>query len=669
MAINVFNMTADHSTTNRTSSNYPTATLTFVAGRTYLLGIRARVASGTPGIGSVANGGGTWTLIGSVNESNITIWLYWMIPTATTTASIAITPDGITTWTQAGWTIDEVFGAPDSSPIVQYATAQEPGSHSSLTVTLSTLAASDSGVYGFFAQSEDSDITPGSGFTGLGASTENTENANRIRSIWGRGDTTVDVTTSTTTSDILGIAVEISTSAQFPSPIDITNTTVGTATNTHTLNYPATVVAGDLLLTHFVHSGTSSITGSGGYTTVASPIASTSLSFRPHLLARVGTGSEGGSTTNLSLSGSRVSETQCLRIEDWGGDIATDIEYQVSPVSAINPNVASFSPSWGAENTLWVLFLSTDDGVDYPTAAPSGYVGLAVLGAAGGASKPMSALAWKTLNASSENPGTFTVTGNMANSVAVLVAIRMAALSQEITLGAKIATAESFGTATLRATINPSAIATGVAFGTHELQAGASNITPDLIASAEAFGSHELLQISVISLQGNGIASEEAFGTHELQPGAVNISPDAIATAESFGTHSLQAAIRPDGIISAEVFGTPYFISHISPSGIATVEAFGTVILLRYIRPGAIGTGESFGTAELQPGTAYISPSAIATLESFGLHRLAKALAGRIPPPPGLAGDGADLQPGVSAFRVNPPSGQSKSGLWLPPGV
>jgi len=204
------NLDANYDTANRTATAYSTASISFVEGRLYMLGIRGRTASIAPSIGSIAGGGNTWTLLETVNISAITTWLYYAVAVSTTADTIDITPDGITTWTQAGWIVDEVI-TPVASPIVQSDQNSETGSHTSLTVTLAAFAnASENLAYGFFAQNGTNALTPGSGLSELGAAAEPTENPNLMKSVWKVGeDTGVDVTTASTTDDIYGIAVEI----------------------------------------------------------------------------------------------------------------------------------------------------------------------------------------------------------------------------------------------------------------------------------------------------------------------------------------------------------------------------------------------------------------------------------------------------------------------------
>lgn len=184
-----------------------------------MLAVRARTAAGTPGVGSISGGGNTWSLLQTVNIASITLWLYSCTAVSTTSGAISITPDGITTWTQAAWIVDE-FTNTAASPIVQSAQNSDPASHSSLVVTLAAFAGPNNVAYGVFAQNEDTAITAGSGFSDLGATGTAVENSNRVKSIWKRGaDTTVDVTTETTTADIFGAAAEIAVGDVEPSSI------------------------------------------------------------------------------------------------------------------------------------------------------------------------------------------------------------------------------------------------------------------------------------------------------------------------------------------------------------------------------------------------------------------------------------------------------------------
>ena len=209
MSINATNLAAAYDLTNRTATSYVTGNISFVKGRLYMLTIRGRTATTAPLLSTVTGGGNTWLLLETVNISNVSQYLYYCVAASTTTATISFTPDGITSWTQGGWIVDE-FANVSASPILQSEQNSDPNSHSSLTVTLAAFAGPNNVAYGAFSQNEDTAITPGSGFTGLGAAAESVENVNRLRSMWRRGqDTSVDVTTATTASDIFGVAVEI----------------------------------------------------------------------------------------------------------------------------------------------------------------------------------------------------------------------------------------------------------------------------------------------------------------------------------------------------------------------------------------------------------------------------------------------------------------------------
>lgn len=176
-----------------------------------MLTIRGRTATIAPGIGSIVGGGNTWLLLQTVNDTNVTHWLYYCVAGSTTASTIAITPDGVTTWTQGAWIVDEFTGA-SASPIASSAQNIDLNSHSSLSIPISPIPAPSFDVaYGSFSQNEDTAITAGAGFADLGATADAAENPNRLKSIWRTGETTiVNVTTATTASDIFGAAAVIS---------------------------------------------------------------------------------------------------------------------------------------------------------------------------------------------------------------------------------------------------------------------------------------------------------------------------------------------------------------------------------------------------------------------------------------------------------------------------
>lgn len=142
------------------------------------------------------------------------------------------------TQTTAMWTVDEsvIINSTSTTPtdaIVQSKTNKDTGgTGTGLTVTLDSTPSSDNityGVFGFGAVTGGA--TPGSGFTELSDRTDVAgENGIGISSLWKFGtDATVDVTVSTTGTEVGGIAIEIDT--EIATAVTVTYNSVFMTTN------------------------------------------------------------------------------------------------------------------------------------------------------------------------------------------------------------------------------------------------------------------------------------------------------------------------------------------------------------------------------------------------------------------------------------------------------
>jgi len=216
VAIAITHLTANSDVTNRLATDYTTASVSFVAGRTYLVAVRARVVSGAIEITSITGGGNTFDVSFSAIESNIAIFFGWVVAASTTSDTILINPGGANQWTAASWIVDEVSGADATTPIVQEASATEINSHTSLAVTLAAFADATNNAVWSTAQINVSgaSLTREAGYTALGDVTLASENTNQLISFWKTGqDTSVESTNSSTTSDSIAIAIELAMAA------------------------------------------------------------------------------------------------------------------------------------------------------------------------------------------------------------------------------------------------------------------------------------------------------------------------------------------------------------------------------------------------------------------------------------------------------------------------
>lgn len=203
--------------------------------------------------------------------------------------------------------------------------------------------------------------------------------------------------------------------------------TVTSNSTSWTLTYPTNIAVGDLLLM---------FAGVDGNTSVSSLPAgwiSTSNGSSPvsNLLAKKSaTGSETGTFT-LSISASEQGAWRVIRIPaaQWEGTLGTTWFAAASTDGAVqsvagtggastSPNSGSLDPfNWDAEDTLWVSFGGSDSTVTW-TGFPANYTQEDHVTAgghtatSGGATGAGLGVAYRQLNASSEDPGAFTLSAS-----------------------------------------------------------------------------------------------------------------------------------------------------------------------------------------------------------------------------------------------------------------
>ena len=205
----------------------------------------------------------------------------------------------------------------------------------------------------------------------------------------------------------------------FPT-VAATNTgALSTAGTSHTINMPASISAGDLLLIFFVDSNGSDagVSFGGGFTKIGSNEAHTggNLNCAYKIAA-------GGDTCTVTTTASIKSCHTTYRITGWHG--TTPPEKGTAATAAnTTPDPPNLSPSWGADDTLWIEFCGAGASGTC-TAASSGYTNLQAASATGGSGSTQCLVgtAEETNNTASENPGTMTISASLtwgANVVAV----------------------------------------------------------------------------------------------------------------------------------------------------------------------------------------------------------------------------------------------------------
>ena len=197
------------------------------------------------------------------------------------------------------------------------------------------------------------------------------------------------------------------------------NTGSGTS---HTVNLPAGIEAGDLLLVFFASDGTPTITFPGGWTELFQT-SNDSVGFGAWY--RIADGEE-GATITVTTSASEMTAHTSYRITGYSGtpEVGTRV-----PGFSCYPDPSSLTPSWEAKDTLW--FACEGNNKDstvgaYPTNYTNGRNDYAfnLQGVSVGSAR-------RELNAVSEDPGTFTISFS-SQWIATTVAIQPA----EIVVGA-----------------------------------------------------------------------------------------------------------------------------------------------------------------------------------------------------------------------------------------
>lgn len=206
--------------------------------------------------------------------------------------------------------------------------------------------------------------------------------------------------------------------AGFPQVVSTTGLYDRVNSTTHNVVMPAVVDAGDLLVVLTANDGSATVTTPSGWTQLFTTANSTSLRLGAYYKFAAGT--EDGTSVNFATSASEILTAQVYRIT---GALAVESGTAATGTSTA-PNPPSLTPSWGARDTLWLSALGADNGSIVVSAYPTNYTNgrLDKDTYSSSTTYASAASARRYLNAISEDPGTFTLTGSnawLANTIAV----------------------------------------------------------------------------------------------------------------------------------------------------------------------------------------------------------------------------------------------------------
>lgn len=164
----------------------------------------------------------------------------------------------------------------------------------------------------------------------------------------------------------LGLAWEEWTTQAAPDVNDVTETTTSSGTS-HSIDMPATVDEGDLLLMALGYEGADTlITGPTGWNEVMLDDGPVNL-YTIAAYSKMADGTEGGTTVSVSTSASKIMHAQVHRVDKgtWYG--SSDSSDAVDGVDSLTTNAGAtsahdhpaLSPSWAAANLPWLALTVT----------------------------------------------------------------------------------------------------------------------------------------------------------------------------------------------------------------------------------------------------------------------------------------------------------------------
>lgn len=204
------------------------------------------------------------------------------------------------------------------------------------------------------------------------------------------------------------------------------NTTADTSGNAVTVNMPASISAGDLLLVFVAHDTSATITESGGNGWSKIVDVANGTEVQAAVFAKIAAGGDACALTDNSDN--QDTSVVAIRVTGHGvSNVSTDITLGTAATGTdSNPNPPNCNPGV-AKDYLWLEFFAADDDDDTSTYESTNYAQIAQIQSANSTSSCLCAVASRALNASSENPGTMAM-ADIEEWVAQTLAIPPAAV-------------------------------------------------------------------------------------------------------------------------------------------------------------------------------------------------------------------------------------------------
>jgi hypothetical protein len=168
---------------------------------------------------------------------------------------------------------------------------------------------------------------------------------------------------------------------------------------------PASVAASDLLLLFVAHDGTGTGSCDSGFNELKDHAGT---GFTDHIFYKIAAGGETSATFTCSVSERSNALAVKITASTWHGTTPPEVNTVVTG-NSVSPDPGSITPSWGAADTLYIAvgFWDTGDVTGYPSTYPDNRLPFTLTATA--ASTAYGAIATRNLNATSDDPGAFTI--------------------------------------------------------------------------------------------------------------------------------------------------------------------------------------------------------------------------------------------------------------------
>jgi hypothetical protein len=214
------------------------------------------------------------------------------------------------------------------------------------------------------------------------------------------------------------------TATSFPATTTARTTGFATSVTSMAVNLPPAIASGDLLLAFVEVRNAGTWTPPTNWNELDAQLGGGSVG-ELTVFYKIADGTE-GATASWTASTGTTAIWHVRRITNWHGTTVPEVTKTSGDASIADP--PSLTPSWGADNTLWFAISGhTASSASAWSAGPSGYSDFLCSGASSGGAAVSIASAYKVANASSEDPGTLTVSGSNRWWAAVTIGVRPSA--------------------------------------------------------------------------------------------------------------------------------------------------------------------------------------------------------------------------------------------------